>query len=200
MRRPYWMLAAVALAGCQISETPLQLAVKARDLATVKALLEAGADTHATSLREMSSARLLAFNGLDSSPDSPAVDVLRLMLSHEGSRLADERFSLNCRKTPCRSVSAVELAIRHWNPGAVSALIEAGLTPRSQGTTDALVYALADGNDEGARLLVEAGADLNGRASSGSGPMEGSSPLEAARNRTAGSPEMVPYLLSKGAL
>jgi hypothetical protein len=202
------LAAALCASGCQLEETALQKAIKAHDVAAVKTLLEAGAGTGA-SLAESSSARLLTFSSLEPLEASPSVEVLRIMLAanlqpaavgtakDKPFRLADASFRINCRKSPCRDTSAIELAVRSWNPAAVRAMIEAGLTITSQGTTDALVYAIADGNDEAARLLVEAGANLVERASESSGPMGGATPLEAARRK--GNAVLEQYLLSKGA-
>lgn len=183
----------VILAGCHREESALQKAIRAHDVAAVRSLLLAGASADATAAQR-ESAWVSAFTSLERSESSPSVEVLRLLLEEEGPhRLVDASFHIDSE----RETSAVELAVRSWNPGAVRTMIECGLTVTSQGTTDALVYAIADGNDEAARLLVEAGASLIDRASRGSGPMGGASPLEAARRK--GNVALEEYLLSRGA-
>lgn len=184
---------APSLVGCRHEETALQRAIRAHDVAAVRSLLAAGASAGATSA-QLESARLSAFTSLEGSETSPSVEVLRILLEDgRPSRWVDASFHIDSE----RETSAIELAVRSWNPAAVRVMLEAGLTVTSQGTTDALVYAIADGNDEAARLLVEAGASLVARASRSSGPMGGASPLEAARRK--GNAALEEYLLARGA-
>ena len=95
----------------------------------------------------------------------------------------------------CASACCTALPSDSAGPGTIG--IDAGLTVGSQGTTDALVYAIADGNEEAARSLVEAGASSSARASASSGPMGGATPLEAARRK--GNAALEDLLTSKGA-
>jgi hypothetical protein len=189
----------LTLASCEgLAESPLQQAIRQHDVAAVRRLLETGAGTEATFETKVS-ARELAFSSLEPLPNSPSVEVLRLMLaanpqplrvgagSESGRaaahRLVDATFAAACSRRPCGDVAAIELVVRSWNPDAVQVMLDAGLTVTSQGTTDALVYAIADGNDAAARLLLEAGADPDKASTGRSGPEGGSTAREAARKK-----------------
>jgi hypothetical protein len=204
-RLPRWLpVLALVLAGCRVEETALQRAIKAHDVAAVRRALDGGTSAPASSASgaQLETARLLTFTSLEGAEESPSVEILRIMLAADPQpvgetanpvRLVDASFLIDSE----RDTSAIELAVRSWNPAAVRAMVVAGLTVTSQATTDALVYAIADGNDAAARLLIEAGASPTARASRASGPMGGATPLEAARRkRNVGLEE---YLVAKGA-
>jgi ankyrin repeat protein len=186
---------ACALTSCEgRAETPLQTAIRAHDTAAVRLLLAQGAGSGA-SFETKVSARELAFTSLEPAAESPSVEVLRLMLAANPQpkrlgtaaaredRLVDASFAAACSRRPCGDVSAIELVVRSWNPAAVQAMLDAGLTVSSQGTTDALVYAIADGNDAAARLLLQAGADPDQASTGRSGPEGGSTARQAARKK-----------------
>ncbi len=187
------MVIASTLAGCGREVTDLEKAIRAHDVAAVRSLIGGAARAEA-SAAQMESAWLSALTSLERFEGSPSVEILRLLLQQGApSRWVDASFHIDSE----RDTSAIELAVRSWNPAAVRAMIEGGLTVTSQGTTDALVYAIADGNDEAARLLVEAGASLVERATLSSGPLGGASPLEAVRRK--GNAALEEYLLARGA-
>ena len=63
--------------------------------------------------------------------------------------------------------------------------------------TNALVYAIAEDDEPMARLLIEAGADVNGWSQPGGNRFGEVSVLEAARRRENAA--LIEYLLYKGA-
>jgi ankyrin repeat protein len=210
MRRPLVHLAlplALGAAGCGLfSETPLQKAVKAHDAAAVERLLAAGARAGA-SFAEAASARELAFSQADPG-NAQALEVLRLFLAANpravrvgasappAPALVNASFSNHCTRGPCGRTSAIEIVVRIRNLEAVKLMLASGLDLRSQGVTDAVVYALAETNDEAAKLLVSAGADPNAVASGGNRYGKVTA-LEAARRR--GNAAMAAWLESRGA-
>ena len=77
-------------------------------------------------------------------------------------------------------------------------LIDAGLRLlKSQGVTNALVYAITEDDEPMARFLVEAGADVNGWAKAGGNRFGELSVLETARRKENAA--LVDYLQTKGA-
>ena len=174
-------------------ETPLQKAVKEHDAEAVERLLAESASTGRT-LREPETAFELALADA-SSGEGPGLEIVRLFLAAD-PRSVDAVFRNSCRSGPCGDTSAIEIAVRVWNLDAVKLMIASGLTVSSQGTTDAVVYAVAEGNDETAKRLIEAGADPNGVASGGNRFGEISA-LEAAKRRENAA--MVDWLVARGA-
>lgn len=57
----------------------------------------------------------------------------------------------------------MELAARQWSPDGVRALLDNGLTITSQGVSGALVQAASNGAAPIVTMLLDAGADVNGR-------------------------------------
>ena len=197
-RRFALVLSLPALTACgSVRETDLQKAVKSNDAAAVERLLAAGASLE-SSWAELAPPGKLAITQISAaSPES--VEILRLLVAAEPERAAflHQTYSLNCRKTPCYAPSTVEHVARHRNVEAVQVLIDAGLDLKSQGVTNALVYAIAEDDEPMARLLVEAGADVNGWAKAGGSQFGEISVLDAARRKE--NTAFVDYLQAKGA-
>ena len=197
-RRFALVLSLPALTACgPVRETDLQKAVKSNDAAAVERLLAAGASL-GSSWAELAPPGKLAITQISAaSPES--VEILRLLVAAEPERAAflHQTYSLNCRKTPCYAPSTVEHVARHRNVEAVQVLIDAGLDLKSQGVTNALVYAIAEDDEPMARLLVEAGADVNGWAKAGGSQFGEISVLDAARRKE--NTALVDYLQAKGA-
>ena len=197
-RRFALVLSLPALTACgSVRETDLQKAVKSNDAAAVERLLAAGASLE-SSWAELAPPGKLAITQISAaSPES--VVILRLLVAAEPERAAflHQTYSLNCRKTPCYAPSTVEHVARHRSVEAVQVLIDAGLDLKSQGGTNALVYAIAEDDEPMARLLVEAGADVNGWAKAGGSQFGEISVLDAARRKE--NTAFVDYLQAKGA-
>jgi ankyrin repeat protein len=197
-RRFALVLSLPALTACgSVRETDLQKAVKSNDAAAVERLLAAGASLE-SSWAELAPPGKLAITQISAaSPES--VVILRLLVAAEPERAAflHQTYSLNCRKTPCYAPSTVEHVARHRSVEAVQVLIDAGLDLKSQGVTNALVYAIAEDDEPMARLLVEAGADVNGWAKAGGSQFGEISVLDAARRKE--NTAFVDYLQAKGA-
>ena len=197
-RRCALVLSLPALTACgPVRETELQKAVKSNDAAAVERLLAAGASL-GSSWAELTPPGKLAITQISAaSPES--VEILRLLVAAEPERAAflHQTYSLNCRKTPCYAPSTVEHVARHRSVEAVQVLIDAGLDLKSQGVTNALVYAIAEDDEPMARLLVEAGADVNGWAKAGGSQFGEISVLAAARRKENAA--LVDYLQAKGA-
>ena len=188
----------LGLAACgPLFETDLQNAVKPNDAEAVERLLAAGASLGSSWSELMPPAKLAIVNLSASSPES--VEILRPLVAAAPDRSAflHQTFSLNCRRSPCYAPSTVEYVARQRSVEAVQVLIDAGLDLRSQGVTNALVYAIAEDDEPMARFLVEAGADVNGWAKPGSNRLGEMSVLDAARRKENAA--LVDYLIAKGA-
>lgn len=198
LQHPFLIGALLALAGCgALFETALQRAIKAHDAAAVERLLAAGTSL-GSSWAELTPPGKLAIAQISAaSPES--VEILRLLVAAEPERAAflHQTYSLNCRKTPCYAPSTVEHVARHRSVEAVQVLIDAGLDLKSQGVANALVYAIAEDDEPMARLLVDAGADVNGWAKAGGSQFGEISVLDAARRKE--NTALVDYLQAKGA-
>jgi len=192
------LLATVALAGCgPLLETELQKAIKAHDAATVKRLLDAGASLGRSWAELVPPERLAIVNVNPSAPES--IEVLRLLVaaSPDVKAFLHQDFYSNCKRSPCYSPTTVEHVSRGGSVDAVQVLIDAGLDLNSQGVTNALVYAIAEDDEPMARLLVDAGADVNGWPRAGGNRFGEVSVLAAARRKEKAA--LVDYLIAKGA-
>ncbi len=198
LRLTLLVCALLALAACgALFETDLQKAVKSNDAAAVERLLAAGASLGSSWFELLPPGKLAIVRVSASSPES--VRILRLLVAAAPDRPAflHQTFSLNCRRTPCYAPATVEHVARQRSVEAVQVLIDAGLDLRSQGVTNALVYAIAEDDEPVARLLVEAGADVNGWAKAGGNQFGEISVLAAARRKENAA--LVAYLQAKGA-
>lgn len=186
------------LSGCwAFLETDLQKAIESHDAATVKRLLDAGAPL-ARSWSELVPPERLAIVKLEGTvPES--IEILRLLVAATADPRAfvHQDFYTNCKRGPCYSPTTVEHVARSRSVEAVQVLIDAGLDLRSQGVTNALVYAIAEDDEAMPRFLVAAGADVNGWAKSGSNYYGVVSVLEAARRKK--NQALVDFLVAKGA-
>jgi ankyrin repeat protein len=191
--------ALLGLAGCgPIFETELQKAVQANDAAEVKRLLAAGASLGGSWAELTPPGRLALLHASDAPPDS--TEILRLLIAAQPDPGAflHQTFSVNCRKSPCYAPAPVEFVARQRRVEAVQILIDAGLDLRSQGVTNALVYAIAEDDEPMARFLVEAGADVNGLSTAhGNRFIHPISLLDAARRKENGA--LIEYLQARGA-
>ena len=186
-----------AIACGPVRQTGLQRAIKSHDATTVQRLLDAGAPRGNSWAELMAPGRLAGATVSTSSPES--VEILRLLVAAEPDRstFLHQTFYLNCKRSPCYAPSTVEHVARQRSVEAVRVLIDAGLDLRSQGVTNALVYAIAEDDEPVARLLIEAGADVNGWSQAGGNRFGEVSVIEAARRKENAA--MVSYLVAKGA-
>jgi len=199
LRQSLLLTTALAVTACgPYRETELQKAVKAHDATAVKRLLEAGAPLESSWAELLPPGRLAIVNVTPHEPES--IEVLRLLTAAAPNvdEFLHQSFSLNCRKTPCHRPTTVEHVSRHRSIEAVQVLIDAGLNLRTQGVTNALVYAIAEDDDAMARFFVEAGAAVDGWADAQSNRFVDSiSVLEAARRKE--NVALVDWLVAKGA-
>lgn len=190
------LLAAVAFTcGCgPFRETELQKAIRAHDVAGVQRALGSGAALERSWLNLTPPGRLAILHTSSYAPDS--IEVLRLVVAAAPDRsvLVHEAFAAGCPNSPCYRAAPVEYLTRQRSVEAVQILIDAGLDLQSQGVTNALVYAIAEDDGAMARLLIEAGADLHGKATEGGNRYGEISPLEAARRK--GNTALVDALLA----
>ncbi len=189
---------AATLPACgALFETELQRSIKAHDAAAVERLLAAGVSLGSSWSELLPPGKLAIVHVSASSPES--VEILRLLVAAAPDRPAflHQTFSLNCRRTPCYAPTTAEHVARQRSVEALKVLIDAGLDLRSQGVTNALVYAIAEDDEPMARLLIEAGADVNGWSKAGGNRFGEVSVLEAARRRENAA--LIEYLLYKGA-
>ena len=180
-----------------VLETDLQKAVKSNDAAAVERLLAAGAPLGSSWSELLPPGKLAIVHLSSGAPES--VRILRLLVAAEPDRSAflQQTFSVNCRRTPCYAPATVEHVARQRSVEALQVLIDAGLDPRSQGVTNALVHAIAEDDEPMARFLIEAGADVNGWSQPGSNRFGEVSVFEAARRSE--NAELIEYLQGKGA-
>ena len=182
-------------------DTPLQTAVKNHDLETVQRILLPPGDEKA-SVQAYSVYRL-ALESLSPSK-ARSGEILRSILqrnpqpnkfgwsSAPPERPADMIFITRPRNSRSSyRQSAVELATRQWSPEGVKALLDHGLTIRSEGVSDALVAAAGNGCDAILVLLLDAGGDVNGK------DQHNDTPLAMARRQN--NQRIVRLLLSRGA-
>jgi len=213
-RRIGLLLLAVALgaASCGVELPPhggapeqaLAAATLARDTAAVTRLLAAGADPNrmVPVQDRPQSAWYIALDQLR--PKRPeSVGIIKAMLARgahpdrawgtSGGDVTRPEPSLwkkvmsGSRADSVGSVHPLDLVMRHPVPGAVRALVEAGLDPRLG--EQALVTAIETGADDIARILVEGGVDVNCRPAT--------TPLVAAIE--ARNVAMMAYLEQRGA-
>ena len=202
------LLALVGAAGYYVFEvvlspvdTPMQAAVKAADVEAVRR--ELGSADSPDAYDRAYSAYQPALERL--SPSNPATtEILKLVLARlsqwpvaSGSaKPADHTFTLrDNRSRRARSTdrpsSAVELAARQWSADGVRVLLDYGLTIRSVGVSGALVTAASNGAEPIVTLLLDAGADVNGRDKHNDTPL--------AMARRGDNPGMVKLLVARGA-
>jgi hypothetical protein len=194
---------AVALTACSKdrAETELQRAIQAHDAPAVRRLL-AGASL-GSSLADPGGPYELALWNL-APGDAATIEVLRLVIAAEEARAAsrEESGSATARPRPADAtfrqggesrsdLAAVEIAARRWSPEGVAVLIDHGLTIRGEAVNDALVSASANGCVLVIRLLLDAGADVNGMDEHDDAPL--------AMARRVRSADVAAYLLGRGA-
>ena len=156
---------AAANAGLPSGETPLMTASRAGNAAAVRALLSRGADPHATEHAHGQTAPMWA-----AAQRHP--EVVRALLE-SGARVDDRSFSY----------PQVVSSAGNADPSGIFEVQQGGYTP--------LLFAARQGDLASARLLVEAGADVNEAAASGTTPL-----VVAAHS---GHGELAAYLLDAGA-
>jgi ankyrin repeat protein len=164
--------------GCgfiSLQETELQKAIKAQDVEAVRRLLDGGADT-AASLSE-AGPWALALENL--SPSDPrTLEILKLVYARNprpkstGMTTPSEslvngelrvRASSGQRLSPNdQSIHPVEIAARRWSPEGVRFLLDNGLVVKHVSVQNALVTAASNGCEPIVRMLLDAGADVNG--------------------------------------
>jgi hypothetical protein len=185
IRHACLLLFALAAASCGVELPPhggapeqaLAAATLAHDTAAVTRLLAAGADPNRmVAVRDRpQSPWYIALDQLR--PKRPeAVEITKAMLAHGarpdrawGSSSGGDvtqpaesfwkKFMSGSRADSTGSVSPLDMVMLHPVPGAVRALVEAGMDPRLG--QRALVTAIDTGDDEIARILVEGGVDVN---------------------------------------
>lgn len=154
-------------------DTPLQEAVRAGDMAAVRAHLGPADAADAATIAY--DAYELALRSL-SPPKPETVQILTLILEREPQphrytllpigtpervRAADLEFTVVRRNQSSTSVSAVEIAAQQWSADGVRQLLARGLSVKSVGVSGALTAAAANGCEPAIRLLLDAGADVN---------------------------------------
>lgn len=179
------LLATLASAcGCgPFRETELQRAIEAHDVAGVRRALDSGAALASSWLNLVPPGRLAILHTSSFAPDS--IEVLRLVVAAAPDRavLLHEAFAVGCPNSPCYRAAPVEYLARQRSVEAVQVLLDAGLDRKSQGVTNALVYAIAEDDGAMARLLIAAGAKLDLPATEGGNRYGAVTPLEAARRK-----------------
>ncbi len=185
-----WSLACTHAPYGGDKESTLIVATAAHDVAKVQALLDSGANPNA----------MVSFDGLNQSPWRQVLQqlrpshpedtaILRAMLKAGANPAVawGEGKALNI--TRLHNDEPLVIVMLHPNVDVVRALLDTGLKPRSG--QFALVSAVESGDTEIAKLLVEAGVDVNG---TGGGAM---TPLIAAIERRDA--KMMTYLEEHGA-
>lgn len=198
LRLPLLAFALTTLAACgALFETDLQKAIKTHDAAAVERLLAAGAAPGSSWAEFLPPGKLAVVCVSAASPES--VEILRRLVASAPDRHAflHQTFPLNCKRSPCYAPSTVEHVARQRSVEAVQVLIDAGLDLRSQGVTNALVYAIAEDDEPMARFLIEAGADVNAWSKAGGNRFGEVSVLEAARRME--NSKLVDDLIARGA-
>jgi uncharacterized protein len=148
MRLVAWSLMMLLAMGGRLAangDLPLTQAVKARDLRTVRALLDQKADVNGRST-DGATALLWAVHADDGS----AADLLILAG-------ADANISNDYRMTP------LSLACTNANPGMVARLLKAGANPNTAIATGEppIMTCAATGNADAVRMLLAHGANVN---------------------------------------
>lgn len=181
------------------ADTPLQAAVKASDVEAVRLHLgpvdSPDASTTAYSVYQLSLDTL--------SPENPGTtEVLKLVIARNpqmptiGQGIAikppDQEFTIRTKSSRLSTKSsAVERAAARWSPDGVRVLLDHGLTIRSVGVNGALVAAAANGAAPIITMLLDAGADVNGR--------DRNNDTALAMARRVNNAEIVKLLLARGA-
>jgi uncharacterized protein len=129
--------------------TPLHMAVRANDIASVQRLLRAGADPSSSNRYGITPLSLAAENG--------NAEMMTTLLKAG----ADAKAMLPGGQTLLMTAS------RTGNPEVVKLLLDRGLDPNARETTNgetALMWAAAENHPETVRVLAGHGADLNARS------------------------------------
>jgi cytohesin len=184
-------------------DTPLQTAVSAGDLESVRRLLGPTEAADAAQIAYSAYYRAL----LELSPSKPeSAAILRLILEREpkprtiGFVTGHPARAANLDFRPARSsgqsrtdntIAAVEIAAQRWSADGVRALLDHGLDVKSVGVAGALTTVAANRCTPVLTMLLDAGANPNAR------DRNGDTPLAMARRMKHADVEQV--LVARGA-
>ena len=170
-------------ARSKANDTPLMVAVSARNLPAARFLLEHGAD--------MTPVNNIGQTALDQAIEWRDVDMIRLLMDR-GAWPADRPVNT----LDVRGYTRLMVAVFLRDAAQVRALLKQGADPNVRGfyKATALCFAAEKGDPEIPRLLLDAGADVNVEAEYGQTPLD-----FATQNRKREPVELVRLLLERGA-
>lgn len=148
----------------------LEAPIAAHDLDTVRRLVAAGGKDGQVGPDEVARAAFALTPG-----DPRSVEVFRFILQQPtaspqpllgGTSPTPANMTVSVRLTtsgPSALLSPAEIAARQWSADGLRVLVELGFDVKSEAAADALVRAASNGCEACITVLLDAGADVNGR-------------------------------------
>jgi hypothetical protein len=182
MRRLAWAIGVLAVvsAGCGFArlfqESDLSKAIKARNVNEVRRLLESDPDLDTiifgaweTALDHLSPSERTSFEIMTlvfaKNPQPKHYTLMPGVDPPPRQTPANARFTVSGRNITGKDrwTTPVEIAARQWSPDAVRFLLANGLIVQDESVQNALVTAASNGCEPIVTMLLDAGADVNGR-------------------------------------